>query len=117
VNDDERNALRNLLTQTQEILGWVIHDSDSAVPAYLRPPLKASWLVTENGFASLDEAIASRNMDAELDDHGLSGPELQVKLTAFRAYYESWSELRDKRQRGRSRGHDNVEQSGPPVAR
>jgi hypothetical protein len=105
VDVNERDDLVKFLGQVEEILHWVIHDGDSAVPDYLKQPLRDIWKITDGRFSNLSAEIASGEKDADLDGHGLSGPELQAKLIAFRAYYESWATLRDKRQ---SRG------PGPP---
>jgi hypothetical protein len=99
MSDEERLALADFVAHTKEILNWVIHDPRSAVPKYLRLPLRDAWRVTDGRFSQLRSEIVSQNLDADLEAHGLTGNELKVKLTAFNAYYESWSNLLDKQEK------------------
>jgi hypothetical protein len=98
MTEAERTDLALFVQQVQQILEWVAYDQDSAVPDYLRQPLTAAWEKAKGRFDVLADAIKSEKLDAELELHGLSGPELQLKLIAFRAYYEAWARLLDKRQ-------------------
>lgn len=98
MKDSERAQLVLFVDQVQTLLQWVVSNEDSSVPDYLREPVSAAWGIAEDRFIVLAKAIDSKELDAELDARGLSGPELHLKLLAFRAYYESWARLRDKRQ-------------------
>lgn len=101
MDDEERSNLVALIARTRRILDWAIRDRGSKVPSYLRDPLRDAWTgVTSERFIELQERIASGEYDAELDEHGLSGPELRAKLAAFNAYYQAWSNL-ESRTRGR----------------
>lgn len=101
MNDEERSDLVALITRTREILDWVILDRGSKVPPHLRDPLRYAWTnVTKERFINLEEMIASGGYDDDLDEHGLSGPELRAKLAAFNAHYQAWSNL-ERKTRGR----------------
>ncbi len=101
MDDQERSNLANLIDRTRQILDWVIGDGGSKVPPYLREALGEAWTrVTRERFVELREWIASGDHDGELDEHGLSGPELTAKLAAFDAYYRAWANL-ERRTRGR----------------
>jgi hypothetical protein len=91
MEDHERADLVEFVAQTREVLSWVITDSRSKVPSYLRGDLIRAWEErTAARFSDLQNLISAGDLDDELDDHGLSGPELQAKLTAFHAYHEQW---------------------------
>jgi len=100
MDNAERADLAKCIAQTSEVLNWVITDKRSKVPAYLRGVLITAWKVrTEQRFVDLMTSIANGSLDTDLDAHGLSGPELQAKLVAFRAHYEQWVYLMDKPRR------------------
>jgi hypothetical protein len=101
MEDAERSDLVGLIARTREILDWAIGDRGSKVPRYLRSPLRDAWAsVSRRRFVELEQRIASGEYDSELDQHGLSGPELRAKLVAFNAHYQAWSDL-EVRTRGR----------------
>jgi hypothetical protein len=101
VNAQERTELVTLIARTRQILDWVVLDRGSKVPAHLRDPLREAWTnVTSGRFRELEARIESGTYDDDLDQHGLSGPELRAKLACFNAYYEVWSNL-ERRTRGR----------------
>lgn len=101
MEDAERSDLVRLIARTREILDWAIRGRGSRVPEYLRGPLQEAWAsVSEERFIELEQQIASRDYDSELEEHGLSGPELKAKLVAFNAHYQAWSDL-EVRTRGR----------------
>src|ERR1700680_2205798 len=103
MNDSEREQLVEFVHQTQELLDWVINDPRSALPSHLRTPLRDAWEITVRRFGTIADSIGGQTLDDDLDEHGLSGPELLAKLTAFSAYYESWSALLLKQRRRRRR--------------
>jgi hypothetical protein len=104
MNDEERSSLVTLIARTRQILDWVIVDRGSKVPPHLRDPLRDAWTnVTGQRFRELEERIASGGYDDDLDQHGLSGPELRAKLAAFNAYYQAWSNLERRTRRRRFR--------------
>lgn len=101
MNDEERSNLVTLIARTRQILDWVILDRGSKVPPDLRGSLRDAWTnVTSERFIDLEARTESGRYDDDLDQHGLSGPELRAKLAAFNAYYEAWSNL-ERRTRGR----------------
>jgi hypothetical protein len=104
MNDQERSDLAELIDKTREILEWVTGDRGSKVPPYLRGPLRNAWTsVSRDRFIALREHIASGQYDGELDEHGLSGPELRAKLVAFNMHYLAWSNLERRTRRRRFR--------------
>jgi hypothetical protein len=104
MNDEERASLVSLIARTREILDWVVLDRGSNVPPYLRGPLRDAWVNVTNGrFRELEETIASGSYDTELDQHGLSGPELRAKLAAFDAPYWAWANIERRTRRRRFR--------------
>jgi hypothetical protein len=98
MKESERADLALFVQQVRQLLEWVADDRDSAVPDYLRQPVMAAWERGKDRFDALEDRIKSHELDADLDSHGLSGPELQLKLIAFRAYYDAWVRVKDKRQ-------------------
>jgi hypothetical protein len=94
MEDHERADLAMFVGQTREVLQWVIIDRRSKVPSYLRGDLVRAWEGrTAARFTDLQNSITTGEFDDELDEHGLSGPELQAKLKAFRAYHQQWVDL------------------------
>jgi hypothetical protein len=96
ITDAERAALIDFLEETKKLVAWVINDTRSALPKYLKQPLVDAWAITSQRFEPIQKQINSQNLDLELQNHGLTGDELRAKLVAFHAYFEAWSTLRDK---------------------
>lgn len=104
MDDAERADLVEMIANTRQLLEWVVSDPGSKVPPQLREALQDAWSSkAKNRFIELEKWIASREHDAELDEHGLSGPELRAKLAAFNFYYGEWSNLERKTKRRRFR--------------
>jgi hypothetical protein len=97
VSDSELEELLRFLEQLRKLMEWAVEGPESAVPAYLKTPLRDAWAVSGGRFESLRTAIADRKLDSELVTHGLTGPELAFKLLSFRAYYFAWDRLRQAR--------------------
>ena len=104
MDDEERSNLIAFIDRTMEVLDWVIRDRGSKVPPHLRAPLRDAWTgITRERFNGVRQRIASGEYDNELDEHGLSGPELRAKLAAFNAYYQAWSNIERRTRRRRFR--------------
>jgi hypothetical protein len=113
MEDAERAELADLIAHTRQILDWAIGDRGSKVPNYLRGPLRDAWAdVTRERFIELEERITSGADDGELDEHGLSGPELKAKLVAFNAQYQAWSDLEERTRHRRFRRQRRADRAG-----
>jgi hypothetical protein len=120
--EDDRRDLIAFLQQAEELLGWFVFDEDSGLSSDLAGPWRAAWSDTPSAtgtrgrFTALAAAVASGNLDKDLESSGLSGLELQAKLRAFRSYYDLWSKLRDDQLNKRPR-RSEASQVGGGTAR
>ena len=96
--DPDREALAAFVERTRELLEEIATTGGPIggpifIPRDLRPTLLAAWPEVDADLRALTARIATAS-DAELDLHGLRGPQLQFKLAVINRL---WQRFRNKK--------------------
>jgi hypothetical protein len=84
LNEQDRQALKDFLNQLENHLIDMVYHPRPALPGRHHEALFQAWAKVQPRFATLIRQIDSRDHDAQLQDHGLSGSELSYKLGIWR---------------------------------
>ncbi len=84
MNEQDRQALKDFLTQLERHLTDLVSNPRPAVPGRHHESLIQAWSIVQPRFATVITAIDSREHDTGLPAHGLTGPELNFKLGVWR---------------------------------
>jgi hypothetical protein len=92
-NSTDGALLREFLGQVEELLEFAYEHRGEIMPIYLYDPLEAAWPEFRRRMAILqDQFISLTPVQVDgLAEHGLTGPELALKLAGFRAAYQAFN--------------------------
>jgi hypothetical protein len=95
-NSTDGPLLKAFLEQVEELLEFAYEHRSEIMPAHLHGPLEVAWPEFRRRMAVLQDQFTALTPEqvSGLTEHGLTGPELALKLAGFRAAYQAFNSVR-----------------------
>ena len=102
VKETDRARLVSFLGEVEQALDWIVNEIDLLAPSpaadsTVKEALKKAWAEVGSTKAVVEaqEKIRSGGADAILEEHGLTGDQLDFKLRAFGAHRDRFESMKD----------------------
>lgn len=92
----------NFLGEAEQALGWIVSEIDTLAPSpaadsTVKAALRKAWVEVGSAKAvsGAQEKILTGDYDSLLEEHGLTGDQLDFKLRAFGAQLDRFQSMKD----------------------